>query len=221
VREVVDALEQPVLDQERRLAEREVGNLTIDRSSFSGALSYLRSCRNTSGLRAIVVEKLIEVGERTNPPSAAPVPQDRSGVPEGGPPWSGTDPGLRALDALHRGLGVDQAWCEFRERGFTWWAYRLAQHIDIAVVVSGDGDFAPAIRAVQQMGVRVDVISFSGNTSSDLKEVADDADDTYRLQQLLRRTIGRWISRTYRRRPMIVPVDTSPVGTDLEKEINR
>jgi ribonuclease J len=36
--------------------------------------------------------------------------------------------------------------------------------------------------------------------------LADDADDTYRLQQLLRRTIGRWISRTYRRRPMIVPV---------------
>lgn len=51
---------------------------------------------------------------------------------------------------------------------------RLAQHIDIAVVISGDGDFAPAIKAVQQMGVRVDVISFSGNTSSDLKEVADD-----------------------------------------------
>src|SRR5262245_63179668 len=31
---------------------------------------------------------------------------------------------------------------------------RMAQHIDIAVVVSGDGDFAPAIRAVQQLGVR-------------------------------------------------------------------
>ena len=31
---------------------------------------------------------------------------------------------------------------------------RIAQHIDIAVVVSGDGDFAPAIRAVQQLGVR-------------------------------------------------------------------
>jgi uncharacterized LabA/DUF88 family protein len=50
---------------------------------------------------------------------------------------------------------------------------RMAQHIDIAVVISGDGDFAPAIRAVQQMGVRVEVISFRGNTSSDLIEVAD------------------------------------------------
>ena len=50
---------------------------------------------------------------------------------------------------------------------------RTAQNLDIAVVVSGDGDFAPAIRAVQQMGVRVEVISFRGNTSSDLIEVAD------------------------------------------------
>jgi uncharacterized LabA/DUF88 family protein len=50
---------------------------------------------------------------------------------------------------------------------------RMANHIDIAVVVSGDGDFAPAIRAVQQQGVRVEVVSFRGNTSSDLVEVAD------------------------------------------------
>jgi hypothetical protein len=41
------------------------------------------------------------------------------------------------------------------------------------VVVSGDGDFASAIRAVQEMGVRVEVISFRGNTSSDLIDVAD------------------------------------------------
>jgi uncharacterized LabA/DUF88 family protein len=50
---------------------------------------------------------------------------------------------------------------------------RTSRNLDIAVVVSGDGDFAPAIRAVQQMGVRVEVISFRGNTSSDLIEVAD------------------------------------------------
>ena len=50
---------------------------------------------------------------------------------------------------------------------------RLAEKLDIAVVVSGDGDFAPAIAAVQQKGVRVEVISFRGNTSSDLIDVAD------------------------------------------------
>ncbi|WP_420176936.1 ribonuclease J [Luteococcus sp. OSA5] len=31
-------------------------------------------------------------------------------------------------------------------------------------------------------------------------------DDTHRLQQVVRRVIGRWVSSTYRRRPMIVPV---------------
>ena len=31
-------------------------------------------------------------------------------------------------------------------------------------------------------------------------------DDTFRLQQIARRIIGKWVSRTYRRRPMIVPV---------------
>jgi uncharacterized LabA/DUF88 family protein len=50
---------------------------------------------------------------------------------------------------------------------------RMAEKLDIAVVVSGDGDFAPAISAVQQKGVRVEVISFRGNTSSDLIDVAD------------------------------------------------
>ncbi|HEX5452142.1 MAG TPA: NYN domain-containing protein, partial [Candidatus Limnocylindrales bacterium] len=50
---------------------------------------------------------------------------------------------------------------------------RTASNLDIAVVVSGDGDFAPAIRAVQDLGVRVEVISFRANTSSDLIDVAD------------------------------------------------
>ena len=50
---------------------------------------------------------------------------------------------------------------------------KTSRNLDIAIVVSGDGDFAPAIRAVQEMGVRVEVISFRGNTSSDLIEVAD------------------------------------------------
>lgn len=50
---------------------------------------------------------------------------------------------------------------------------KTARNLDIAIVVSGDGDFAPAIRAVQEMGVRCEVISFRGNTSSDLIDVAD------------------------------------------------
>lgn len=36
--------------------------------------------------------------------------------------------------------------------------------------------------------------------------LSDGVDDQHRLQQLMRRTIGRWVSGTHRRRPMIVPV---------------
>lgn len=38
------------------------------------------------------------------------------------------------------------------------------------------------------------------------KAMNDGVDDPHRLQQVVRRTIGRWVSKTYRRRPMIVPV---------------
>ncbi|WGL50946.1 ribonuclease J [Nocardioides sp. BP30] len=36
--------------------------------------------------------------------------------------------------------------------------------------------------------------------------VAEGATDTYQMQQAVRRTIGRWVSDTHRRRPMIIPV---------------
>ena len=36
--------------------------------------------------------------------------------------------------------------------------------------------------------------------------LADGVDDQYRLQQIMRRTLGRWVSSTHRRRPMILPV---------------
>jgi uncharacterized LabA/DUF88 family protein len=61
---------------------------------------------------------------------------------------------------------------------------KTARNLDIAIVVSGDGDFAPAIRAVQEMGVRCEVISFRGNTSSDLIEVADQFTDIVQLAKV-------------------------------------
>jgi ribonuclease J len=36
--------------------------------------------------------------------------------------------------------------------------------------------------------------------------LADGVDDVYRLQQVIRRQLGRWVSDTHRRRPMIIPV---------------
>lgn len=43
-----------------------------------------------------------------------------------------TDVGLRLLDSLYEQLMVDDEWAVRRERGFTWWSYRLAQHIEIS-----------------------------------------------------------------------------------------
>ncbi|WP_030482352.1 ribonuclease J [Nocardioides aequoreus] len=38
------------------------------------------------------------------------------------------------------------------------------------------------------------------------KAVREGVDDSYQLQQTIRRIIGRWVSGTHRRRPMIIPV---------------
>jgi ribonuclease J len=38
------------------------------------------------------------------------------------------------------------------------------------------------------------------------RATADGVDDPYQLQQTVRRVVGRWVSSTHRRRPMIIPV---------------
>ncbi|HEX7717862.1 MAG TPA: ribonuclease J [Marmoricola sp.] len=38
------------------------------------------------------------------------------------------------------------------------------------------------------------------------KAFAEGVDDTHQLQQTIRRVVGRWVSNTHRRRPMIIPV---------------
>ena len=43
-------------------------------------------------------------------------------------------------------------------------------------------------------------------TSALDEALAEGVDDSYRLQQVIRRRLGRWVSDTHRRRPMIIPV---------------
>ncbi len=62
--------------------------------------------------------------------------------------------------------------------------FRLRDRMDVAVIVSGDGDFAPAIRALQDEGVRCEVISFKPNTSSDLFAVADEFVDVMKISAI-------------------------------------
>jgi hypothetical protein len=35
------------------------------------------------------------------------------------------------VDSLYEQLMVDEQWAVRGERGFTWWSYRLAQHIEV------------------------------------------------------------------------------------------
>jgi uncharacterized LabA/DUF88 family protein len=72
--------------------------------------------------------------------------------------------------------------------------FRLAERMDIAVIVSGDGDFAPAIRALQDVGVRCEVISFRPNTSSDLIAVADEFTDIMKIMGIGRRKDEKGLS---------------------------
>ena len=45
---------------------------------------------------------------------------------------------------------------------------------DVAILVSGDGDFAYALQAVKNMGKHVEVAAFPANLSHELAQVADD-----------------------------------------------
>ena len=39
-----------------------------------------------------------------------------------------------------------------------------------------------------------------------VRAAADGINDAHQLGQLVRRTVGRWVNESYRRRPMIIPV---------------
>ncbi|MDA0270999.1 MAG: NYN domain-containing protein, partial [Chloroflexi bacterium] len=49
----------------------------------------------------------------------------------------------------------------------------MADRVDIMAIVSGDADFARAVEAVQQKGVRVEVVAFGGSTSVEMRALAD------------------------------------------------
>lgn len=52
-------------------------------------------------------------------------------------------------------------------------AIRSAPSVDVIVLVSGDGDFAPLVEYLKNKGKRVEVIAFGSSTSSQLRDAAD------------------------------------------------
>jgi uncharacterized LabA/DUF88 family protein len=67
---------------------------------------------------------------------------------------------------------------------------------DVAILVSGDADFAYAVQAVKNMGKHVEVAYFESGASKDLLEVAD---NRYLLDRNFFNNI--WVRRPQRRRP--------------------
>lgn len=51
--------------------------------------------------------------------------------------------------------------------------HALKDHYDVAIVVSGDRDFVPAIQHVQASGKRVEVAAFEDTLSGESKKIAD------------------------------------------------
>lgn len=52
-------------------------------------------------------------------------------------------------------------------------AVKTAEIVDVIVLASGDGDYAPLVEYLKNRGRRVEIIAFGKSTSSRLKEMAD------------------------------------------------
>lgn len=51
---------------------------------------------------------------------------------------------------------------------------RMASTLDVIVVISGDGDFAPLVEYLKNQGRQVEAMAFGRSASSELKKAADD-----------------------------------------------
>ena len=53
-------------------------------------------------------------------------------------------------------------------------AIQMSPKLDTVVLISGDGDFVPLIKYLQNSGTQVEVVSFGKSTSGKLREAVDD-----------------------------------------------
>ncbi len=82
--------------------------------------------------------------------------------------------------------------------------------VSVVVVVDSTTGKMIAGPAIHARGSGIDDAAF-GEIRPRIEEAlaraaADGISDSHQLQQLVRRTVGRWVSDNYRRRPMIIPV---------------
>ena len=80
-------------------------------------------------------------------------------------------------------------------------AIRMSQHLDVVVLVTGDGDFVPLVEYLQQgMGRQVEVVSFARSTSSKLQEVTDHYLDLGSSKSFLLSSSGRGKKRSTKKK---------------------
>jgi len=60
------------------------------------------------------------------------------------------------------------------EAGITVDAIRTSTNIDVVILCSDDGDFAPLVEYLKNQGKRVEIIAFGRTASSKIKEAADE-----------------------------------------------
>jgi uncharacterized LabA/DUF88 family protein len=87
---------------------------------------------------------------------------------------------------------------------------------DVAILVSGDGDFAYAVQAVKNMGKHVEIAYFESGISRDLLEVAD---NRYLLDRSFFDTVWVIKHRPQRRRPVRRPSKAMP-GQTMQQNFN-
>jgi len=77
---------------------------------------------------------------------------------------------LRVKDVLEFSSGVKKAdW----DVGMTIDAVKLADKVDVMILLTGDGDFVPCVEYLQAKGVLVEVVAFGPSTSSELRGACD------------------------------------------------
>lgn len=64
-------------------------------------------------------------------------------------------------------------------------AIKMSKKLDVAIIISGDGDFADLVRYLQHEGLLVEACGFGTSTSALLREVVDNFIDLDKEKQLL------------------------------------
>lgn len=104
-------------------------------------------------------------------PECRPIPERTVQPPQ---PEPTRDVGSETLKYIHDRLQIDEEWTHRRERGFTWWAHRLAQQIDAGRPIDDDGIVVtritsriPLVRGVTVGADLVDKVLAAWNFTAD------------------------------------------------------